>query len=93
MQEQRVIEVLPYGSNVEIDGKTVYVPRLLNVRSGRIVRHLNGGPEWRATSYSPATTWKLAEWDLQHLTAWERGFRADAQDVLCYAEDNPDERD
>lgn len=64
--------------------------RLIEVRGGRVVRLLNGGPEWRATRYVPATRFKLAEWDLVNIAEPARQTRADAQHVFCLAEDNPE---
>lgn len=90
MEEQRVLEELPYGARVEIGGSEVYVPRLIPVKGGRIVRYLNGPPEWRAVLFTPATKWKRAEWELQHLTD-DRAIVPEAQDVFCRAEDNPGE--
>lgn len=90
MNEQRVIEQREYGAVVGIDGKQVYVPRAIDVRSGRIVRTEDSGPEWIARQFIPATRWQGAEWVLQHRTepARERGSRAEL--VFCYAEDNPE---
>lgn len=90
MNGQRVIEQRRYGAVVEIDGEEIYVPRLISVRSGRIVRHLGDGTLWRALDYRPATQWRLARWGLQNIAEPWRVFDADAQDVFCHAEDNPE---
>jgi hypothetical protein len=92
MNTQRVIEQRPYGAVVEIEGEEVYVPRLIPVRVGRIVRHLGDGPIWRAVAYTPATQRRAARWDIEAFTGPNRGMGmvADAEDVFCHAEDNPE---
>lgn len=90
MSEQRIIEQLPFGARVEIDGKEVYVPRLLDVRGGRVVRIHNSLQLHKALDFIPAKRGRSAEWGVAPLDAPEHQRNVDAQDVFCHAEDNPE---
>jgi hypothetical protein len=80
----------PYhtGSSRSGEGDMNETQKLIEVRGGRVVRLLNGGPEWRAVHYVPGTAFKLPEWELANIAEPLRQTRALAQDVFCLAEDN-----